>query len=65
MMRRLNVIDTAIKAMGEIWNLRTMQDFYEVVVQEIGRADPETQQRIMQRLAALNAKTGMSMNMRI
>lgn len=62
--RRLNVLDTALKAMGEVWNLRQMQDFYEVVVQEIGRADPETQKRILQRLADLNARTGLSMAMR-
>lgn len=65
MQRRLNVIDTALKAMGEVWNLRTMQSFYETVIQEIGRADPETQKRIMLRLSALNARTGMSLDMRV
>jgi hypothetical protein len=63
MVRRVSVMETAIKAMGEVWNMRQMQEFYEVIVQEIGRADPQTQQRIMQRLAALNARTGMTMAM--
>jgi hypothetical protein len=65
MQRRLNVIDTSLRAMGEVWNLRTMQDFYEVVVQEIARESPETARRIMVRLAELNARTGMTMDMRV
>lgn len=63
MQRRLNVIDTTLKAMGEVWNLRTMQAFYETVVEEIQAESPETARRIMQRLAALNARKGMTLNM--
>lgn len=59
--RRANLLETSIRAVQEIWNLRTMQAFYEVVVEEIGKADPETQKRIITRLAELNARTGMSM----
>lgn len=59
--RRANLLETSIRAVQEIWNLRTMQQFYEVVVQEIGKADPETQRRILQRLAELNQRTGMNM----
>jgi hypothetical protein len=60
--RRANLLETSIRAVQEIWNLRTMQEFYEVVVQEIGRADQETQKRILTRLAVLNSKTGMSLS---
>lgn len=63
--RRLDVMDTTLRAMKEVWDLRAMQGFYEVVVEEIGNADPATQQRIMARLADLNARTGMNMNMRV
>lgn len=65
MLRRLNVLDTTLKAMGEVWNLRQMQDFYEVVVQEIARESPETARRIMTRLSELNDRRGMSMDMRV
>jgi hypothetical protein len=63
--RRLNLADSAMKAMSEVWNLRTMQNFYETVVDEIGKESPECQQRIMRRLAALNARTGMTLNARV
>lgn len=60
--RRANLLETSIRAVQEIWNLRTMQNFYEVVVQEIGKADPDTQRRILVRLAELNARTGMNLS---
>ncbi len=60
--RRANLLETSISAVQQIWNLRTMQSFYEVVVQEIGKADPDTQKRILVRLAELNARTGMSLS---
>lgn len=63
--RRANLLETAIKAVQEVWDLRTMQAFYETIIEEIGRESPEVQRRIMQRLADLNAKAGMTMSMRV
>lgn len=60
--RRANLLETSIRAVQEIWNLRAIQNFYEVVVQEIGMADPDTQKRILVRLAELNARTGMNLS---
>ena len=60
--RRANLLETSISAVQQIWNLRTMQNFYEVVVQEIGKADPDTQKRILVRLAELNQRTGMNLS---
>ncbi len=63
--RRADLLETAIKAVQEVWDLRTMQNFYETIIDEIGRESPECQRRIMERLAVLNSKTGMTMSMRL
>lgn len=63
--RRANLLETAIKAVQEVWDLRQMQAFYETVIEEIGRESPEAQRRIMVRLAELNARTGMTLSMRL
>lgn len=59
--RRANLLETAIKAVQEVWDLRTMQNFYETIIEEIGRESPEAQRRIMERLALLNARSGMTL----
>lgn len=63
--RRANLLETAIKAVQEVWDLRTMQNFYETIIEEIGKESPETQRRIMERLAELNSRTGMTLGMRV
>jgi hypothetical protein len=63
--RRADLLETAIKAVQEVWDLRTMQNFYETIIEEIGKESPEVQRRIMERLAVLNSKTGMTMSMRV
>lgn len=63
--RRASLLETAISAVQEVWNLRTMQNFYETIIDEIGKESPECQRRIMVRLAELNARTGMTMSMRV
>lgn len=63
--RRADLLETAIKAVQEVWDLRTMQAFYETIIEEIGKESPEAQQRIMRRLADLNARAGMTLSMRV
>lgn len=63
--RRAALLETAIKAVQEVWDLRTMQAFYETVVEEIGKESPEVQRRIMERLAELNGRVGMTMSLRV
>lgn len=63
--RRASILETALKAMGEIWDLRMQQQFYEAIIEEIGLAAPDVQKKILERLAALNARTGMTMSMRV
>lgn len=63
--RRASLLETAIKAVQEVWDLRTMQAFYQTIIEEIGQESPETQRRIMERLAALNAKQGFTLSMKV
>ena len=58
--RRADLLETAIKAVQEVWDLRMMQNFYETIIDEIGHESPECQQRIMQRLAELNKQQGFT-----
>ena len=59
--RRADLLETAIHAVQQVWDLRTMQNFYETVIEEIGKESPDCQHRIMTRLAELNARSGMTM----
>lgn len=63
--RRAALLETAIKAVQEVWDLRTMQNFYETIIDEIGKESPEAQKRIMARLAELNSRQGMTLSMRL
>lgn len=63
--RRAGLLESAIKAVQEVWDLRTMQNFYETIIDEIGRESPDCQRRIMERLAELNSRQGMTMSMRL
>jgi hypothetical protein len=57
---RTRLIDTAIRATQEIWDLRRQQEFYDEIIEAIGIESPTCQQRIMKRLAILDAKRGMT-----
>lgn len=63
--RRADLLESAIKAVQEVWDLRKMQMFYELIIEEIGAESPDCQRRIMERLAALNSKQGFTMSMRL
>lgn len=63
--RRASLLETAIKAVEQVWDLRTMQNFYETIIDEIGKESPECQKRIMERLAILNSRQGMTLAMRL
>lgn len=61
--RRARILETGIKTLEHIWDLRMMKRFYDAIVEEISKESPECQQRIMARLAALNAENGMAMTL--
>lgn len=64
--RRLDVMDSALRAMQAIWDLHYMEKFFQnivqIIVEEIGPANPEVQLRVLQRLQALNDRTGMTIH---
>lgn len=59
--RRAHLLETAINAVQQVWDLRTMQAFYETIIEEIGKESPAAQRRIMERLAVLNQQSGMTL----
>lgn len=62
---RMGLVESGLKLLQEVWDMRTMQMFYELIVDEIGKEDIEVQKRIIVRLAELNSRHGMTMSMRV
>lgn len=62
---RQKLLETALKAMQEVWDLRRMQAFYDAVLEEIAQESPETAMRIMERLKKLNSEIGMTFEARL
>lgn len=62
-MLRKGLLETALKAMSEVWDLRQMQAFYDAVIEAVAEESPETAQRIMDKLKGLNSETGMTYEM--
>lgn len=57
---RAGIIETGLKLLQEVWDMRAMQQFNELIIDEIGRESPECQRRILQRLALLNQRHGIN-----
>lgn len=60
-LRRASIIEGAIRAVQEVWDLKQQQEFFTAIIEEIGKESPKVQQAIMERLAALNSRMGMTM----
>lgn len=59
---RAGLIETSLKVLSELWDMRAMQQFNELIIEQIGLESPECQQRIIERLAVLNRRHGMNFN---
>lgn len=57
---RASLIETSLKVLAEVWDMRAMMQFNELIVEEIGNESPECQRRILQRLALLNQRHGIN-----
>lgn len=57
---RRGLLETALKAMSEVWDLRQMQNFYDAVLDEVAKESPECAQRILDRLRTMNEEVGMT-----
>lgn len=62
---RNGLLQTTLKAMQEVWDLRRMTEFYDAVINAVAEESPECAGRIMERLKKLNAETGMTYEARI
>ena len=65
MRTRLSVLDTWLSAMNEFYNLEKLQELYKLIIDEVGKADPEAQQAILARLRQLNNERGLTMAARL
>lgn len=61
---RMDMLQTGLNLMREVWDLQMMEDFYaeviSIIADEIAPLEPEVAQRIMLRLKALNDRRGMT-----
>ncbi len=57
---RRELVETMLKTWNETFDLQRMQEFYNVILDEIERASPEVQAAIMERLRMLNTERGFS-----
>lgn len=62
---RSDLLESALKALAQVWDLQRMQGLYDLILEEIGNADPETQRRITERLQELNDRAGLTMEARL
>ncbi len=58
--RRLQIMETYMQSMEQLYNLEKIQELYRLVIDEVGKADPVVQQAILARLRILNNRTGMT-----
>lgn len=63
--QRGETLKLVLEAYGEVWDLRTMQNFYNIIMEEIGKVDPLTQRRIMVALEALNNERGLTISAQV
>lgn len=62
---RQGALELALRAYQEVWDLRKMSEFYDTIIEEIGKADPEVQRAIMEKLNTLNNERGLTMNAKV
>lgn len=55
-----DLVETILRCFEQMFDVRAMQQFYDVVVEEVGRASPDVQAAIMDRLHTLNTERGFS-----
>jgi hypothetical protein len=62
---RADLLDNALRAMAQVWDLQRMQKLHDLIIEEVGKADPETQKRITAALKDLDARVGITMEARL
>lgn len=60
---RMDLVESGLKIMGELWDMRRLQMYFRLIVDEVGKEAPDVQVRILNRLEELNKRHGMTMAM--
>lgn len=63
--RRLDLIETWLRSQDMIWNFERMQELYHAIIEEVGKADADTQQAILARVRMLNDQRGLTVTARL
>lgn len=63
--QRGQILEIAIAAMKALWDIQRMQKFYDQVVEEVAKENPDTGRRLMMRLQELDNERGMTMNAQV
>lgn len=58
--RRLQVMDTYLSSMDQLYNMEKIQELYSTVIDEVGKADSGVQAAILARLRDLNNARGLT-----
>lgn len=62
---RSDLLETAVRTIQQFYDLRRMQRFYDTILEEISAESPEVALRITERLAKLDAESGMTIDARL
>lgn len=60
-----DLLQTALRAMQEVYDINKIQDMHRVIMNVIGEADPQIQHKIIDALRELNNRYGMTVEARI
>lgn len=63
--RRIDLIETWLRSQDMIWNFERMQELYHAIIEEVGKADVDTQQAILARVRMLNDQRGLTVTARL
>jgi hypothetical protein len=63
--RRLQALETYLHSIETVYNLERIRELYELIIDEVGKADPDIQRAVLVRLRELDNKRGITMSARI
>lgn len=63
--RRISIIQTWLQSIETVYNVERLQELYHLIIEEVGKADPDTQRAILVRLRELNSRRGLTIAARI
>ena len=63
--RRLSIIETYLHSVETVYNMERIRELYELIIEEVGKADPEIQQAVLVRLRELDNRRGITMNAKV